>query len=219
RFDAANPRTADRALAAGRLGRAEAWALVSGGSGLFLLAAASLNRWTLLLAPFALALAFGYSFTKRFTRFCHVVLGAALAVAPFGGWLATRGTPAGYPWALSLGVVAWVAGFDTLYACLDVDFDRRAGLASLPAKLGPAAALQLARGFHLVAFLAFAAAGFATELAWPFWVGLGLSGVALLVQHSLVRPQDLSRLQLAFFTCNAAISTTLLVAIFAALKT
>ncbi|HEX4956486.1 MAG TPA: UbiA-like polyprenyltransferase [Thermoanaerobaculia bacterium] len=217
RFDAANPRTADRALPAGRVRPAEAWALVAGGVGLFLLACWALNGWTLALAPLALALVLGYSLTKRFTHGSHLVLGAALALAPFGGWLASRGTPAGFPWPLSLAVLAWVAGFDTLYACLDVDFDRRAGLYSLPARFGPAGALALARWFHALAFAGFVATGWWADLGWPWWLGLSGAGVALVAQHALVKPGDLSRMQLAFFTLNAGVSTVLLLATWASL--
>lgn len=209
RFDAANPRTASRALPAGVARPAEAWAMVAAGGGLFLLACQRLGPWPLALSGPVLALAFGYSLTKRFTWASHLVLGTVLALAPFGGWLAASGTPAGYPWPLSAAVVLWVAGFDVIYACLDVDFDRRSGLHSLPARLGPRRALVLARVFHLLAFAGFLAAGIGAGLGTPYFAGLVLCGTALATQHLLVRPNDLSRVQLAFFTLNASISVTL----------
>lgn len=212
RVDAANPRTAGRALAAGTVRPAEGWALVAAGVALFLLACARLNPLALALAPLVLALTLGYSFTKRFTWLCHLVLGSALALAPFGGYVAARGEAAGYPLALSLGVVAWVAGFDTLYACLDEGFDRRAGLFSLPARFGRTAALRLARLLHLAAFLGFLAAGVQARLGLPYDLGLGLCALALVLQHRVVRPEDLSRMQLAFFHLNGAVSVTLFAA-------
>lgn len=217
RFDAANPRTSNRALPAGLARPAEAWAMVAGGGALFLLACERLGPWPLALAAPVLALAFGYSLTKRFTWASHLVLGTVLALAPFGGWLAASGTPTGYPWPLSAAVVLWVAGFDVLYACLDVDFDRRTGLHSLPARLEPRRALALARLFHLLAFAGFVAAGFQAGLGTAYFIGLALCGAALATQHLLVRPDDLSRVQLAFFTLNAAISVTLFAAAWVAL--
>jgi 4-hydroxybenzoate polyprenyltransferase len=217
RFDGANPRTAGRALPAGLARPAEAWALVTAGAGLFLLACWRLGPLPLALAGPVLALAFGYSLTKRFTWASHLVLGVVLALAPFGGWLAASGTAAGYPWPLSAAVVLWVAGFDVLYACLDVDFDRRSGLHSLPARLGRRRALALARLLHLAAFAGFLAAGLGTGLGAAYFAGLALCGAALAIQHLLVRPDDLSRVQLAFFTLNAAISVTLFAAAWAAL--
>jgi 4-hydroxybenzoate polyprenyltransferase len=217
RIDGDNPRTASRALPAGLARPVEAWAMVAGGSALFLLACRELGAWPLALALPVLALAFGYSLTKRFTWTSHLVLGTVLALAPFGGWLATSGTPGGYPWPLSVALVLWVAGFDVLYACLDVDFDRRAGLHSLPARLGPRRALALARLFHLAAFAGFLSAGLDAGLGTAYFAGLALCGVALTIEHLLVRPDDLSRVQLAFFTLNAAISATLFAASWLAL--
>lgn len=212
RFDALNPRTAGRELPAGKVSAAEAWTMIALGLVLFLAACRALNGWTAALAPLAIALTFGYSLTKRFTSGSHLVLGAALALAPFGGYLATHGSPAGYPWALSGAVLFWVAGFDVLYSCLDADFDRGVGLHSLPARFGRARALLLARLFHFVAFACFAVAGWSAGLGAPWWIGLTLAAIAFVAQHALVRPDDLSRVQLAFFHLNAAVSTTLFLA-------
>ncbi len=212
RFDARNPRTAGRELPTGRVSLAEAWTMSALGLALFLAACRALNTWTLALAPLAILLTFGYSLTKRFTSGSHLVLGAALGLAPFGGYLATHGSPAGFPWALAAAVVFWVAGFDVLYACLDVDFDRRTGLHSLPARFGRRGALHLARLFHLAAFLLFALAGRSAGLGAPWWIGLAIAAVAFFVQHAVVRPDDLGRVQFAFFQLNAAVSTTLFLA-------
>lgn len=212
RFDAQNPRTAARELPAGRVSLAEAWAMIALGLALFLAACWALNGWTLALAPLAIALTFGYSLTKRFTSGSHLVLGAALALAPFGGYLSTHGSPAGFPWALAGAVLFWVAGFDVLYSCLDADFDRRIGLHSLPARFGRGGALRLARLFHLAAFLLFVLAGRSADLGAAWWIGLTLAAAAFVAQHALVRPDDLARVQVAFFHLNAAVSTTLFLA-------
>lgn len=212
RFDAVNPRTADRALPAGSVKPAEAWLMVLLASALFFFASAMLNRLTLFIAPFALALTFFYSLTKRFTWLCHVVLGVALAFSPLGGWVAVQGTLSDYPFVLSLGVLFWVAGFDMVYACLDADFDRAAGLFSLPSRFGREQAFRLAVVFHVVAFALFTATGITVQLGYPYYIGIALTAAALFYQHLVVTPRDLSRIQLSFFTLNGLISLTLFVA-------
>lgn len=210
RIDAANPRTAARALATGAIPAWQGWLVVALSSAVFVAACAALNPLTLRIAPLVLALTLGYSLTKRFTALAHLVLGSALALAPLGGWLATAGTLDGYPIALSLAVVFWVAGFDVVYACLDEAFDRRAGLHSLPARLGKARALRLARAFHVAAFAGFAWAGW--HLGIPFIAGLVLAGLALSYEHAIVRPDDLSRIQVSFLTMNGLVSAVLFAA-------
>ena len=219
KFDAANPRTADRALPAGAVGLWEAWAMVAGFGLLFFFACANLNRLTLLLSPFALALTFFYSLTKRFTWLCHVVLGLALAFSPLGGWVAVRGTLFDFPFVLSLAVLFWVAGFDAVYACLDADFDRKAGLCSLPARFGRQATFRLAVAFHVAAFLLFVLTGIVAELNYVYFLGVALTAGALFYQHLVVNPKDLSRIQLSFFTMNGLISLTLFVATWLSLAT
>ena len=150
-FDASNPRTEGRAIPSGLVTLAESWIMVVVAAGLFFFACFMLNGLTLTLAPFALALTLVYSLTKRFTWLCHVVLGVALAFSPLGGWVAVSGSFAGYPWSLSLGVLFWVAGFDMMYACLDADFDRKAGLFSMPARFGHHRTFNLAIFFHVLA--------------------------------------------------------------------
>jgi 4-hydroxybenzoate polyprenyltransferase len=207
-LDARNPRTAGRELPAGRLSRAEVAAFVLVAAGVFVLAAGMLNPLCLALAPVALAIVFGYSYTKRFTSLSHLVLGLALAVAPVGAWLAIRGRLAAAPVVLGLAVLAWVAGFDTIYACQDVDFDRQEGLHSLPARFGVGPALRAARLLHAAAVSLLAA------LYWLAPVPLHpvyLAGVAavaalLVYEHSLVREGDLSRVNAAFFTVNGWVS-------------
>lgn len=212
RFDAANPRTAGRALAAGTLRPAEGWAVVAAAAAVFVAACAALNPLTLRLAPAVLALTLGYSLTKRFTALAHLVLGAALALAPLGGWAAASGSLAGYPWVLSAAVLLWVAGFDVVYACLDDSFDREAGLHSIPARLGRPAALRLARAFHLAAFAGFAWAGWSLALGAPYALGLAAAGAALAYEHAIVTPHDLSRIQVSFLTMNGAVGALLFTA-------
>ena len=212
RFDAMNPRTANRALPAGEVSPAESWLLVILSAVLFFVACFMLNRLALLMAPFALALTLIYSLTKRFTWLCHVVLGVALAFSPLGGWVAVSGTFTGYPWFLSLGVLFWVAGFDTIYACLDADFDRKAGLFSLPARFGRRRAFHLAVFFHVLAFVFFTATGYAAGLNIYYFAGIVITGCALFYQHIVVNPTDLSRIRLSFFSMNGIIAITLFAA-------
>lgn len=210
-FDKVNPRTADRALAAGTVKLWEAWAMVVVASGLFFFACYTLNMLTLQLSPLALGLTFFYSYTKRFTWLCHVVLGVALAFSPLGGWVAVKGSLVDFPVVLSVGVLFWVAGFDTLYACLDADFDRDKGLYSLPSRFGRKNAFRLAVFFHIVAFAMFLATGIFSNLNYYYYVGIALTGIALFYQHIVVTPKDLSRIQLSFFALNGLISLVLFV--------
>lgn len=217
RFDAANPRTASRALATGAIAPGEAWAVVAVSVAVFVGACAALNPLTLRVAPVVLAFTLGYSLTKRFTALAHLVLGVALALAPLGGWVATAGSLRGYPWLLSAAVVLWVAGFDIVYACLDDAFDRSAGLHSIPSRLGRPAALGLARLFHVLAFAGFAWTGWHFGLGVPYTVGLVAAGAALAYEHAIVNPRDLSRLQVSFLTMNGLVSAVLFAATWVAL--
>jgi 4-hydroxybenzoate polyprenyltransferase len=211
-IDARNPRTSSRALPRGLVSRAfVAWFVVAS-SFLFFFSASQLNRTCLLLSPFALAVVLGYSYTKRFTSASHLGLGAALGLAPVGGWLAAGAPLAAPPLLLGAGVLLWVAGFDILYSLLDLDFDRRAGLCSLPSRLGAARALLVARTLHAASAALFAGAGLAAGLSAPYFVGVGLVAVFLVAQHLLVSPNDLSRLGVSFFTLNGMVSVVLLAA-------
>lgn len=205
-IDARNPRTSDRALPAGTLSKRFAASFVALASTAFVLAASQLNPLCLKLSPLALAIALGYSFTKRFTALSHLVLGAVLGIAPAAAWIAIRGTIDPAILLLSAAVTLWTAGFDIIYSCQDVEFDRSAGLRSLPARLGIAKALLVSRLFHagMIALLA---------VAWRV-MGLGLlalAGIAavatlLVYEQSLVRADDMSRVDAAFFAVNGWVS-------------
>jgi len=216
-IDARNPRTAGRELPRGVLRRREVWALVLISSAVLILAAAMLGPLCLALSPLALAIVFGYSYTKRFTALSHVVLGLALAIAPVGAWLAIRGTFSPIAVVLGLAVLAWVAGFDTIYSCQDADFDRATGLHSLPARLGVRRALLAARAFH-VAAIGFLVAVYPMARIHPLYLA-GVAGIAALLayEHSLVRADDLSRVDAAFFTLNGWVSVGYLAVTLAAI--
>ena len=210
RIDAANPRTAERALPAGRMSRIEMVGLASAGFALLHVAALQLNLLALALAPVAMVTVTLYSFTKRFTWLSHWLLGLADGIAPVGGWIAVRGDIGAEAILLALVVMFWIAGFDVLYALQDVSFDRRRGLHSVPARFGARRALQIARGSHGLTVLVLIVLGLVAPLAWPYWVGVGLIGALLLYEHALLR-NDLSRLDLAFFNMNGYVAITALV--------
>ena len=211
-FDARNPRTATRALPAGLLSVGFVWAFTLVSAAVFLIAAAMLNRLTLLLAPVALASVLLYSLTKRWTQFSHIVLGWCLAIAPTGAWIAVRGEiGSAIPLLLSLVVLLWTAGFDVLYACQDYDFDRHEGLRSIPARVGISRALWIARALHAGAFAALVGLYISTGLGPLAFAGVIATGALLVYQHRLVRADDLGRVNAAFFTTNAFVSVILLV--------
>src|SRR5215469_16296508 len=205
-LDAVNPRTSARAIPAGLLTRGFVAAFTVFMSVLFILSAAQLNRLTFWLSPVALAILLLYSYTKRFTRWSHLVLGFCLGIAPAAAWIAVRGALDARILVLTAAVTFWVGGFDVLYACQDYDFDRGAGLHSLPRYFGIRGALWIARVFHLIMI------GFLIGLFLVFGLGklalVGVMAVALLLayEHSLVKPTDLSKLNAAFFTMNGVIS-------------
>jgi 4-hydroxybenzoate polyprenyltransferase len=180
-------------------------------AGLLVLAASQLNRICLTFSPAALAVVYTYSFCKRFTALSHIVLGLGLAIAPVGAWLAVTGSFALFPLLLAGAVLFWVAGFDTIYACQDVEFDRRVGLFSLPASYGSAKALMIARLFHLVALLLWVAAMRQADLGLLSLIGVGAVAVLLLYEHWLVRGGDLRRIQKAFFEVNSYVGLVLFV--------
>jgi len=172
-----------------------------------------------MLAPLALSLTLFYSLTKRFTSWCHIILGIALSLSPLGGWVAVTGSLVDYPIVLSLGVMFWVAGFDTIYACLDADFDRESGLYSLPSRFGRRGAFRLAVFFHVLAFLLFMATGVQSQLNYFYYIGLVVTAAALFYQHLIVNPKDLSRIQASFFSMNGTISLTIFFATWLSLAT
>jgi len=217
RIDADNPRTRSRELPAGVLGRGAVWAFTLALSALFVFAATRLSTLCGLLSPVALAIVFGYSFSKRFTWASHLWLGLALAIAPVGGWLAVAGRFDAVAWWLAAAVLFWVAGFDVIYACQDLDFDRGAGLHSIPQRFGPRGALALARAFHALAVAAMIAVGLAAALHPVYWIGMGLIVLLLAWEHRLVHAEDLSRVGMAFFNMNAVISAAYLLTVLAAI--
>lgn len=210
-IDARNPRTKMRAIPAGALSVGFVWAFTMVSAAVFLVAAAMLNRLTLLLAPVALASVVLYSYSKRWTLLSHLVLGWCLGIAPTGAWIAVRGAlDSPIPLLLSAVVMLWTAGFDVLYACQDFDFDRREGLHSIPARFGIAQSLWISRTLHAAAFATLVALYFLTNLGIVAIIGVIATGALLIYQHTLVRATDLSRLNAAFFTTNAFVSVILL---------
>ncbi|HUG54781.1 MAG TPA: UbiA-like polyprenyltransferase [Vicinamibacteria bacterium] len=210
-IDARNPRTAARELPRGLLSRGEVWLFVAVSVAALVAAAAMLNPLCLALSPVALAVVLGYSYTKRFTSLSHLVLGLALAIAPVGAWLAVRGRFAAAPIVLGLAVLFWVAGFDTVYACQDVDFDRREGLRSLPTRLGTRRALHVARVLHALAVALLAGLYVLVPLHPSYLAGVAVVAGLLAYEHSLVSADDLSRVDAAFFAVNGWISVGYLV--------
>src|SRR5262249_10865581 len=210
RYDRENPRTKQRALVTGALSLEFAWLFTLLAVAVFFVAAWQLSPLALKLAPLAIFILFFYSFTKRFTNWSHLFLGFALGISPAAAWIAITGSLDLRMLILSAAVTLWVCGFDVLYACQDVDFDRRAGLFSIPKRFGIANALLIARLMHVgvVGLLAWLAASFA--LPWPAWTGIVVVATLLAYEHSLVKPNDLSKLDAAFFTMNGYISISFL---------
>jgi 4-hydroxybenzoate polyprenyltransferase len=205
RIDARNPRTAQREIPAGRVGSGAASALVLGSAALFVAGAWLLNPLAGCLALPVLGVLLGYSLMKRVHWSAHLVLGLALALAPLGAWIAVRGvidsSVAPVLW-LSAAVLTWVAGFDLIYACQDAQFDRESGLHSIPARFGVARALSLSAWLHAGTVLALVQVGRSAGLSFVWWLALALAGLLLLWEHRIVRPDDLSRVNMAFFTLN-----------------
>jgi 4-hydroxybenzoate polyprenyltransferase len=205
-LDAANPRTSTRALPAGHLSSVFVATFVVVSCAIFIVAASQLNRLTLWLSPVALAVLLLYSYTKRFTRWSHLVLGFALGMAPAAAWIAVRGSLDPRILLLTAAVTFWVAGFDILYACQDFQFDRDADLHSIPRHLGIPRALYVARAFHGIMLLLLIAIIPAFALGKLAIAGVIAVTILLLYEHSLVKPNDLSKLNAAFFTMNGIIS-------------
>jgi len=206
RYDRENPRTKQRALATGALSLQFAWFFATLAVAVFFAAAWQLNSLALKLAPVAIAILFFYSFTKRFTNWSHLFLGFALGISPAAAWIAVTG---GFDWRMLIlcgAVTLWVGGFDVLYACQDLEYDKQAGLFSVPKRFGIANALLISRAMHfgVIALLSWLALSFG--LPWPAWAGIAVVAALLAYEHSLVKPDDLSKLDAAFFTVNGYIS-------------
>jgi 4-hydroxybenzoate polyprenyltransferase len=205
RFDAANPRTADRALPAGKISRGATVVFIAASAAIFMGAAAQLNRLCFVLSPLALLVLLGYSLTKRFTSASHLVLGLSLGLAPVGGWLAVRGDLSLTVLVLAGAVLFWVAGFDILYALQDEAFDRQVGLASLPVRVGQTWARRLAALCHLLAALGFGVTGRLAGLG-PIYTGaVVVSALILLIQHLMLSVREPLKLPPAFFTLNGLV--------------
>ncbi len=218
RYDAANPRTQGRALPKGRISPQAVVGMAVVALAVFVVAAWQLNPFVLALLPGAVLFLVGYSYTKRFTWASHWILGFTDGMAVPGAWAAVTASLASpAPWLLWLTVTTWMAGFDMIYACQDTGFDRAVGLCSVPARFGNATALRWAKINHIVAVLALAAAGWSLRLGWPFWLGtLAVAGL-LWYENSLVKPDDLSRVSVAFFNVNGYISVLIFVSAWAGL--
>jgi 4-hydroxybenzoate polyprenyltransferase len=209
-YDRRNPRTQNRALVTGALSPAFAWVFAAVSSAALVVAAWQLNRLALELSPVALAVLFLYSYTKRFTTWSHLVLGFCLGMSPAAAWIAIRGKLDSRMLILCAAVTLWVAGFDVLYACQDVEFDRRVGLFSIPRRFGIPQALRVARGMHLAMLGLLAWLAWSFHLAWPAWAGIAVIAGLLAYEHSLVKADDLSKIDAAFFTVNGYISVLFL---------
>ncbi|HEX8287832.1 MAG TPA: UbiA-like polyprenyltransferase [Pyrinomonadaceae bacterium] len=210
KFDAANPRTANRELPSGKLSVNFAWAFFIVSVVLFEIAAYALNWLTFALSPIALLSVLGYSYAKRFTSLAHLILGWSLAISPTAAWIAVRGAiDSEVPLLLSLLVMMWTAGFDVLYACQDYEYDKKAGLRSIPARFGIKNSLFIARIFHAQAFFVLILLYLITNLGWLAFIGVAAVGALMIYQHTLVKPNDLSRMNAAFFTTNAFVSVIL----------
>ena len=218
-YDAANPRTQGRALPQKRISPQTVAGLGVVALALFVLAAWQLNPFVLALLPGAVLFLVGYSYTKRFTWTSHWILGFTDGMAVPGAWAAVTASlahPA--PWLLWLTVTTWMAGFDIIYACQDTEFDRAAKLRSVPARFGNATALRWAKINHVIAVLALAAAGWSLRLSWPFWLGTLAVAALLWYENSLVKPDDLSRVNVAFFNVNGYISVLIFLSAWAGLR-
>lgn len=214
-FDSRNPRTRNREIPSGQIGKAAVWCFLLCSAALFFLSALTLGRWCLYLSPVALMVILGYSYTKRFTWACHIFLGLALSLSPAGGFLAVTGTIRWPVVVFSLGVLFWVAGFDVIYACQDISFDREIGLHSIPARIGQGRALAAAAVFHGISFLVFVTGGWMEGLSWPYFAGIAAVGMLLVWEHRVVSGGRLDRINLAFFTINSYVSVVLLAGVIA----
>lgn len=216
RIDAANPRTVGRQLASGAMDLRWAWGLTLGSAGLLVLAAWMLSPEAFTASPAVLLVLWGYSLTKRFTALCHIWLGLALGLSPACVWLALTGTVTATPVVMGVAILAWVGGFDTLYALQDRTYDREVGLHSIPAWLGEVGAMRVSSALHGAAIVALAALPLTTPLGWPYFAAVAVVACILAWEQSIVRPGDLSRMNAAFFQANAWVSVVMALGIVAA---
>ncbi len=217
KIDSRNPRTQERPLVTGELSRGFTAAFIAVCAGVFILACGLMNTLCFKLSFVALAWSAFYSVTKRFTWLCHFVLGSVLGLAPIAGWISFDPSFAWTWLLLAAAVTLWVAGFDILYACQDIEFDRSQGLFSIPARFGLEKALAVARQGHMAAAALFLLAGATAGLSWPYFLGAALVGGILYVEHRLISPRDMSRVNMAFFTMNGFVAILLFAATLTAL--
>lgn len=204
--DAKNPRTANRAIPAGLLKIGEVVLFILCSFALLFWAAAELNPLAMKLLPIAVFMLVFYSYTKRFTWLCHVVLGITIALAPLGGWVAVAGKVDATALVFYVTIIFWIAGFDIIYSCQDVEFDTKEGLHSIPVRFGVAKSLKIAQAFHIVTAIGFIALLLMSDLGWWYIAGMIIAYLILFYEHHIVSPGDLSRLQTAFFTMNGVLS-------------
>lgn len=214
-IDGKNPRTKMREIPSGQISSAAVWVFILLSAGLFILATAMLGRQCLLLAAPILAILFFYSYTKRFTWLSHLFLGFAISLAPWGTWVALTKTFSGPIWLLSLALLTYIAGFDILYACQDIAFDRREGLHSIPARFGVRRALAVSIGLHVITFGALAVIYFEFQMRSVYLGTLVIIGLLMIIEHGLVRPGNLSKVNVAFFHLNSLISVVLFLGVMA----
>ncbi|WP_144933319.1 UbiA-like polyprenyltransferase [Paenibacillus sp. 32O-W] len=210
-IDQKNPRTAGRAIPAGLLTSKEVYIFIVVSFVLLFIAASQLNALAMKLLPIAVFFLVFYSYTKRFTWSCHIILGLTIALAPLGGWVAVTGEITWTAFIFYIAIAFWTAGFDVIYACQDTDFDREEGLHSIPSRFGVAKALWIAKSFHVITAIGLSALFFITDLSWWYFAGLIISYLILFYEHWIVSPKDLSRLNTAFFTMNGVLSVVVFV--------
>lgn len=209
-LDEANPRTATRAIPAGRITKRAVWVFTVVSAALLVFAAYKLNPLAFALSPVALAVIVGYSYSKRWTFLSHFWLGLSISIAPIGAWIAIKGELDWPPMLLGLAVLLWIGGFDIIYACQDFDFDRAYGLYSIPARFGKKRALQLSTALHVLMVVALIGVTRLTNLGVLYLIGVGIVTILLVYEHAIVRPNNLSRVNLAFFTLNGIVSLVLM---------
>ena len=209
-LDELNPRTAARAIPAGRISKRAVWVFTIVSAALLVFAAYKLNPIAFALSPVALAVIVGYSYSKRWTFVSHLWLGLSISIAPIGTWIAIKGELDWPPMLLGLAILLWIGGFDIIYACQDFEFDRTYGLYSIPACFGKERALQLSTTLHVMMVVALIGVTWLTNLGVLYLIGVGIVTILLVYEHAIVRPNDLSRVNLAFFTLNGIVSLVLM---------
>ena len=216
-IDKHNPRTATRAIPAGLISKLEVGFFIVLSFALLFYSAYQLNMLAVYLLPIAVFFLVIYSYTKRFTWACHIILGITIGIAPLGGWVGATGTLTISAFILFIAVSTWIAGFDVIYATQDADYDKQVGLYSIPSFFGIKKALFIAKLLHMISFLAFISLFFITPLSWLYLIGVLIAGAIMIYEHSLVRPDDLSKVNVAFFTMNGILSIVMLVCTIGAL--